>query len=119
VKKTIVIGASPNPDRYSYKAVQALLKAGIECIPIGLKQGQIEGLSIQQTADNCSNIDTISLYIGAQNQHFWRELILKMNPSRVIFNPGTENTAFESELKQHDIQVELACTLVLIATGQF
>jgi predicted CoA-binding protein len=119
VKKTAVIGASPNPDRYSYKAVQALVKSGFDCVAIGLKQGQIDGIPIQLHPIDTSTIDTVSLYVGPKNQQAWREMILKIHPTRVIFNPGTENPEFESELIRDGITVEHACTLVLLSTGQF
>jgi predicted CoA-binding protein len=119
MKKTAVIGASSNPLRYSYKAIQALRKSGIDCLAIGLKPGLIEGIPIQQQPSEQSDIDTVSLYVGAKNQAAWRETIMKIHPARVIFNPGTENPEFEADLIRHGISVEHACTLVLLATGQY
>lgn len=119
MKRTAVIGASPDPERYSFKAVESLRRFGIECIAIGLKQGYIDDVVIQQVPDSTMEIDTVSLYVGPKNQSAWKEIILKLHPKRVIFNPGTENPAFELELQSHGIITERACTLVLLSTGQY
>ena len=119
MKKTVVVGASPNPDRYSYKAIQALVEHGHPTFAIGLKEGTVSGVRIATQPEVISDIDTVSLYVGPQNQSNWQDAILLMRPRRVIFNPGTENPSFEEFLKNEGIEVERACTLVLLATHQF
>jgi predicted CoA-binding protein len=119
MKKTAVIGASPNPDRYSFKAVQALVEHGHPTIAIGLKEGTVSGVPIAIQPEDTSDIDTVTLYVGPDNQLNWKDAILKMRPRRVIFNPGTENPSFEQMLVNEGIEVEKACTLVLLATNQF
>ncbi len=119
MKRTAVFGASSNPNRYSFRAVQALRRAQIECVAIGLHPGYIDDLAIQQAPDCASEFHTVSLYIAPKNQAPWKEMILSLRPKRVIFNPGTENTEFESELIAKGIAAEHACTLVLLSTGQF
>ena len=42
MKKTVVLGATPNPARYAYLATKRLKQAGHEVIPIGIKKGEIE-----------------------------------------------------------------------------
>jgi predicted CoA-binding protein len=119
MKKTVVIGASENPDRYSNKAVKALVNAGIDTIAVGLREGNIDQIAITTNAKGLENIDTVSLYVGPQNQERWIDSILELHPKRVIFNPGTENEKTETTLSQHGIQCEHACTLVLLATNQY
>lgn len=119
MKKTVVVGASPNPDRYSHKAIQALVEHGYTTLAIGLKEGTVSGVHIAKQPEFISDIDTVTLYVGPENQLNWQDTILKMQPRRVIFNPGTENPSFEQLLKNKGIEVEEACTLVLLATNQF
>ncbi|MGB5274760.1 MAG: CoA-binding protein, partial [Flavobacteriaceae bacterium] len=45
--------------------------------------------------------------------------ILKLNPKRVIFNPGTENPELYRLLEEQGIMAIEACTLVLLATDQY
>jgi predicted CoA-binding protein len=119
MKKTVVLGASPNPDRYSYKAIQALVEHGVETMALGIKEGTVSGVRITKELDFLSDIDTVTLYVGPENQMQWHDAILKMRPRRVIFNPGTENPSFEQILKNEGMDVERACTLVLLATNQY
>lgn len=119
MKKTAVIGASPNPERYSYKAIQALVEHGHETIALGLREGSVAGINIQRNPGNASKIDTVAIYVGAAHQSEWQETILALSPRRVIFNPGTENPIFENLLRSQGIIVEQACALVLLATNHF
>lgn len=118
MKKTLVIGASPNPSRYAYLATQMLQEYGHEVIPFGLKKGQIGDLEIVTERPN-EAFDTVTLYLGPQNQEPVYDYILGLKPKRVIFNPGTENPAFEARLEAAGIQALQACTLVLLRTHQF
>ena len=119
MKKTLVFGASLKINRYSNLAVNRLLDHNIKTEAFGLKAGKIKGTRIETNLDNFVNIDTITLYIGAARQPNYYDDILKINPKRVIFNPGTENPEFYKILKDNGIAVEVACTLVLLATGQY
>jgi predicted CoA-binding protein len=119
MKKTVVLGASENTDRYSNKAVKALVKAGIDTIAVGLREGTIDHVAIRTNAKDLENVDTVSLYVGPQNQERWIDSILELHPKRVIFNPGTENDKTETTLVRHGIRCEHACTLVLLATNQY
>ncbi len=118
-KKTLVIGASINPERYSYKAIHKLKLFGHEVIPIGLKQGEVADLLIQTNLIPQENIDTVTLYVSEKNQQNYIDYIINLKPNRVIFNPGTENIEFENQLSKHGIEALEACTLVLLATGQY
>ncbi len=86
-KKTLVIGASPNPERASWQLVSRLHRAGFSVVPLGTREGNIEGLDIQTSINTVENIHTISLYINPTLQKNYEDLILKLEPKRVIFNP--------------------------------
>ncbi|GAB5475309.1 MAG: CoA-binding protein [Maribacter sp.] len=119
MKKTLVFGVSLKLHRYSNLVVNRLLDHNIDTEAFGLKAGKIKGTKIETNLDNFRNIDTITLYIGAARQPQYYGDILKINPRRVIFNPGTENPDFYKILKDNGIEVQEACTLVLLATGQY
>ena len=119
MKKTLVIGASENPDRYSNKAIKALLSHNHEVIALGLKKGTVEGVVFHTEKIQFENIDTVTMYVGPQNQPEYYSYIIGLNPLRVIFNPGTENPTFIAQLQAAGIYTEIACTLVLLATGQY
>ncbi len=117
--KTVVIGASNNPDRYAYKAIKMLQDHGHEVVAVSNKKEEVLGLTIQNTDVLEEAVDTITLYVGPQNQSHYQEYILNTKPRRVIFNPGTEHPEFEEMLVKHGILTEEACTLVLLSTGQY
>lgn len=119
MKRTLVLGASVKPERYSYKAVVALVNHGHEVIPVGLRDGKIAGVEIKKGTPKMSQVDTISLYLSARNQVGYYDYILKSKPKRVILNPGTENLELEKLLDQRKISYQHACTLVLLSTGQY
>lgn len=118
-KKTIVLGASPNPERASYQAVQLLNSKHHEVIALGIKAGTIDGIDIQTDKPTITNIDTISLYVGPDKQSEWYPYLLSIHPRRIIFNPGTENPELLQLAQAHGIQTETSCTLVLLSTGQY
>ncbi len=118
-KKTLVIGASTNPSRYSYLAINRLVAHGHEVVAFGLRKGTVAGVEIDTELQNYKDIDTITLYLNPQNQVKYYEYIISLNPKRVIFNPGTENPEFYSILKEHSIEFEQACTLVLLNINQY
>ncbi|WP_417361189.1 CoA-binding protein [Galbibacter sp.] len=119
MKKTLVIGASLNPSRYSYLALKRLSANSIETVAIGLKAGNVSGISISTEREDFKNIDTVSLYLNPKRQEDYYQYIVGLQPRRVLFNPGTENPQFYEILKSAGITVEEACTLVLLSTGQY
>ena len=119
MKKTLVIGASENPERYSNKAIRALISHNHEVVALGLKKGTVSGVSFHTEKEQFENIDTVTLYVGPQNQPEYYSYIVGLKPRRVIFNPGTENPEFIKILQAAGIYPEIACTLVLLATGQY
>lgn len=118
-KTTLVMGASTNPSRYSYMAINRLRNANVEVKAFGLKKGEVAGVSIDTELLNYDHIDTVTLYLGAKNQTEYYDYIVGLKPRRVIFNPGTENPEFYKILEQYNIQSEVACTLVLLGTNQY
>lgn len=118
-KDTVVIGASENTERYSYKATVSLKRHGHKVYPVGIKAGSIEGLSILTDKPAIQNIDTVTLYVGPQNQEGWQDYIFSLNPKRIIFNPGTENPVFEKAAQAKGIETVEACTLVMLSIGNY
>jgi uncharacterized protein len=118
-KTTVVIGASPNTDRYSYKATISLQKHGHTVFPIGIRNGKINDLNIINDKPQIENVDTVTLYVGLENQSAWIDYIMSLNPKRIIFNPGTENPEFEALVESQGIEATEACTLVLLSINQY
>jgi predicted CoA-binding protein len=119
MKNTLIIGASPNPSRYAFKAAQMLKSKGHDIINVGIKTGAVAGVTIEQPGTIHDDVHTITLYIGPHLQSSYYDYILKTNPKRVIFNPGTENSELEELLIENAIEPIEACTLVMLATGQY
>ena len=120
MKKTIVLGASPNPVRFSYKAVRSLKRHDIEVIPIGFRKGLIEDIEIFTGQPDIKDVHTVSLYIGSSRQTEYYDYIISLNPKRVIFNPGTVNSEFLLMLAEEaDIEAISECMLVMLNEGEF
>lgn len=118
-KKTLVIGASANPHRYSYLAVQRLAANQHPVIALGIKKGLIGTTEIETEKKVVENVDTITLYINPVRQKEYYGYILGLQPKRIIFNPGTENNELFMLARQKGIKAIEACTLVLLSTGQY
>ena len=117
--KVLVYGASTNPSRYAYIATELLLQHGHEVSLVGIKAGEVLGLTIQLNQPLLQDIDTVTLYVGPANQDGLYDYLKSLAPRRVIFNPGTESPELERELEKAGILTAEACTLVLLHTGQF
>jgi len=120
-KKTVIIGASPNQTRYSFRAAGLLTEHNHEIVPVGIKKGIVFGREILdvRTSPDISDVDTVTLYVGPANQEGLFNYIKKLNPKRVVFNPGTENPELEAQLEEEGIESLEACTLVMLRTGQY
>lgn len=118
-KKTMVLGASANPRRYSYLALQNLRHAGYPVAAIGRKAVKVGDVEIGTTQDPVPDIDTVTLYLNPANQKEYYDYILALHPRRLIFNPGTENPELQSLAAKNGIDTLEACTLVLLRTGQY
>ncbi|MGL4993708.1 MAG: CoA-binding protein [Bacteroidales bacterium] len=118
-KKTLVIGASENPERYAFKAVTQLVVNGHPVIAFGSRAGKIGDVNIETHFPKADSIHTVTMYLGPKNQQGYYDLIESLSPRRVIFNPGTENPEFADRLNDLGIETLDACTLVLLATKQY
>ena len=119
-EKVVVIGASHKPDRYSYKAIQALLNYGHEVIPVNPALKEVLGLQVVNSiADIKGSVDTVTLYVGPERLAQTADEIAALKPKRIIANPGAESEIMEKAAKKNGIDYEEACTLVLLSTGQF
>ena len=128
MKKTVVLGASPNPARYSFKAVKSLVRHGHEVVAVGFRPGVIPvtvkpaGLVekfIQRGTPEIEDVHTVSLYIGPDRQKEFYEYIISLNPQRVIFNPGTLNEGYMEKLESLGIETIEGCQLVMLSSDQF
>jgi len=118
-KKTLVIGATPNAERYAYKATVMLKQFGHNVTAYGIKKGNIENTEIINIWPESEEFDTVTLYINPTLQEKFYKQIIDLKPKRVIFNPGTENIIFASMLADNNIQPVEACTLVMLFTKQY
>lgn len=119
MKKTLVIGASHNSERYAYKAISMLQEHKYPVEAIGRKEIEVLGIQVHKEHKAFEDINTITLYVNPKIQQEYYDYILSLKPQRVIFNPGTENPEFYPLLEKNNISYEEACTLVLLTTGQY
>jgi len=117
--KTLVLGASLKTHRFSHKAVQKLVAYQHKVVAYGLKEGEISNVQIDTELKQYSDIHTVTLYLNPRRQEAFYEYIISLQPTRVIFNPGTENPVFYALLEKNNIDHEVACTLVLLASDQY
>lgn len=118
-KKTLVLGASPNPERYAYKATVLLQNYHHTVVAVGQKEADIEGLPILVGTPAVEGIDTVTLYLNPSRQEAYYGYILGLSPKRIIFNPGTENPTLVKLANEKGIETEYACTLVLLRTNSY
>jgi hypothetical protein len=118
-KKTLVLGASENPARYSYLAVHRLRAHQHPVVAVGRRQGHVADVDIYKEHVPAQGVDTVTLYLNPKNQVEYYDYILDMKPKRIIFNPGTENEELIKKAKENNIQPVIACTLVMLSTGQY
>lgn len=119
MKKTVVLGATPDPTRFAYKAANMLVDYGHEVIPVGIKKGEVAGQKILNDKPDLEEVDTITLYISPQNQTDLLDYMISLKPKRIIFNPGTENDKLMAMAKNNNIQSIIGCTLVMLAVGTY
>lgn len=119
MKKTLVMGASDNPQRYSFLAINRLRSKGYPVVAIGKKQVKVGDVDVDTEQKPFTEVDTVTLYLNPRLQEQYYDYILSLHPKRIIFNPGAENPALERLAKANGIQPMHACTLVLLSTGQY
>lgn len=119
-KTTVVLGASPKPDRFSNKALRMLRENGHHVVPVHPVHAEIEGLPAASSLAAISEpVDTLTIYVNAAQSALLAEAILRLAPRRVIFNPGAENTELERELSEAGIECRNACTLVMLRSRTY
>jgi predicted CoA-binding protein len=118
-KKTLVLGASPNPNRYSNLAIQRLRNLKHPVVGIGKRVGKVADIQIDVDHPPIEAIDTITLYLNASNQKAYYDYIMSLHPKRIFFNPGAENEELNQMAAKKGIETLEACTLVLLSTGQY
>jgi len=117
MKKTLVIGASPNPLRFSHKMVKSLIRHGFEAVPLGIHEGDIKGVKILTGKPALEDIHTVSLYLAPHKQKEYFDYIISLAPKRIIFNPGTHNHELFSLAEKNDIEAITDCALIMINQG--
>jgi predicted CoA-binding protein len=118
-KKTMVLGASGNPSRYSYLAIQRLRAKGHPVIAIGRRHAMVADVPVETKQVPVEDVDTVTLYLNQTHQKEYYDYILSLKPKRIIFNPGAENAELAALAKKNKIDPMEACTLVLLSIGQY
>jgi predicted CoA-binding protein len=119
-KRTLVLGASPNPNRFAYKAIRSLQRRDIPVVAIGRKDTDLDGIKIRSgKPDDIGEIHTVALYMNAKLQENFYDYILKIRPRRIIFNPGTRNPEFAELARANGIEVVEDCLLVMLNNSKF
>jgi uncharacterized protein len=118
-KKTLVLGASDNPSRYSFLAINRLRSHQHPVVAIGRKQTIVNDVAVETGTPSFADIHTVTLYLNPAHQQPYYNYILSLKPQRIIFNPGAENEELEQLAKANGIRIMEACTLVMLSTGQY
>lgn len=121
MKKTVIAGATTNPSRYAHIAANMLTDKEYEIVPVGIKKGNVRGKEILDIRKNpeIDNVDTLTLYLGPQNQKEYYQYFMDLKPKRIIFNPGTENPELEKIAHDQGIEIVHGCTLVMLSVGNY
>lgn len=118
--KTLVLGATTNENRYAYIVTKRLLRHGHEVVLLGKRKGIVEEIEIlNEPHEVPTDINTVTMYLGENNQSEYEGFLLNLRPKRVIFNPGAENHALAEKLQQQGVETLNACTLVMLSTNQY
>lgn len=118
-KKTVVLGASANPDRYSFLAVNKLKAFKHPVVAIGKRAGTVGDTPILAAPEPQEGVDTVTLYLNPTNQQPYYDYILGLKPQRIIFNPGTENPELMRKAREQNIEPVVGCTLVMLSAGMY
>ena len=119
-QKVALLGASENTERYAYKAFKMLVEYGHVPVPVNPTLRQIDGVAAVASLNEIQEtVDTLCMYVNPEISKKLQSQVLRLNPPRVIFTPGSENPALAQVLKGRGIHVIEACTMVLLRTGQF
>src|SRR5688572_2543693 len=103
-KKTLVLGASDNPSRYSYLAIHRLRSHDHPVVAIGRKNTKVGDVLVDKEKKHFEGVDTITVYMNALHQKEYYDYILSLQPRRIIFNPGAENNELVSLARKNGIK---------------
>ena len=117
--KTLVLGASNKPGRFSYLAIKSLVSHNVDVFAIGARTGNVDGVEIITQKSDIDHIHTVTLYLNSKNQASYIDYIVGLKPKRIIFNPGTENPELLSNARENNIEVVFDCTLVMLKNGSY
>jgi predicted CoA-binding protein len=117
--KTLVLGASGHPWRYSYKATERLLAHGHPVVLLGAREGEVLGQPVVSGHPELEGVHTVTVYLSLAHQAEYADYLLNLKPARVIFNPGAENPALQARLQAAGVEVLEACTLVMLGGGMY
>ncbi len=118
-KKTLVLGASSKPGRFSMLAIKSLVNHNVEVVAVGARPDEVDGVPIANYPIFDKNIHTVTLYLNPTRQKQYLDYILQLNPKRIIFNPGTENPELLKLARENGIEVVFDCTLVMLNAGRY
>ncbi|HZG01329.1 MAG TPA: CoA-binding protein [Chitinophagales bacterium] len=119
MKKTLVLGATPDETRYAWLAATKLMRYGHPVVLVGNKRGDVNGQPIINGQPDENDVDTVTLYMNPKNQETFLDYIVGLKPKRIIFNPGTENDKLIEMAEQNGIEPVIGCTLVMLSSGEF
>lgn len=115
-----MLGASTNPERYAYLALERLIEHRYDAVPVNPGHTEILGRRCYASIGEVpAPIDTVTLYLGAARSEPLSAEILAAKPRRIMFNPGAENPALAAAAKAQGIECLNACTLVMLSAGTF
>lgn len=118
-KKTLVLGASTRPSRYSNIAINRLRSHDVPVVAVGLREGTVADVDILTGRPHVDDVHTVTLYLNPQRQAEWIDYIIGLRPERIIYNPGTENPELMRHAREAGIHNEVACTLVMLASSVY
>ena len=118
-KKTMVLGVSPDPGKRAHQVCKKLLEKGHTIIPLGIRPGKVNDISILTEKTQPEEVHTIVIYLRASRQKDWISFILASNPKRIIFNPGAENPELDKIAKEKEIEVLNECTLLMLSSNRY
>lgn len=120
MEKVVVLGASPKPGRFAYKALMKLKQAGHDVYPVHPKADEIEGIKVYSSLTDIKlPVDTITLYVGPSRMINLVDEVCQMKPARVIFNPGTESDEIRQAFENSGIKCVIDCTLIMLDQNRF
>ena len=119
-RTTVVLGASPKPDRYAFRAMQMLREHGYRAVPVNPAFAEVLGEKCYGSiVDVPGKIDTVTMYLGKARSDPLIDDIVNSRPRRIIMNPGAENGDLAVKAREHNIEVVEGCTLVMLRSGTF